>query len=83
VVREENGATDVVGSMHAGDIFGELALLRQCTRTASVRCLTPTDVIVVRKTEFGVLAANMPEFRGSIERVMEQRVARDQARSHS
>jgi NADH:ubiquinone reductase (H+-translocating) len=74
VVREEREAFVVIAQMNAGDVFGEMALLQRCERTASVRCATPMDVIVVRKNEFGVLAANLPQFRGNMERLMADRL---------
>ena len=43
----------------AGEYVGEMALLNQATRNATVRCLEPLDVLSIHKREFSVLAANL------------------------
>ncbi len=78
VVREDPAGTAVIATLRAGEMFGELALLNQPTRTASIRCATPLDVIVIRRSEFGVLAANVTAFRENIDRLAEERLQRDQ-----
>ncbi len=59
--------------LRGGDCFGEMALLNQTTRNASVRCLESMDVLSLNKLEFTLLAANLPDLRKSFERVMAQR----------
>ncbi len=73
VVRESDGRQDVVAQLHAGEMFGELALLNQPTRTAAIRCATAMDVIVIRRSEFGVLATNLTSFRENINRLAAER----------
>ena len=46
-----------------GEYFGEMALLNQATRNATVRCMAPTDVLSLPQREFSTLAAHVPELR--------------------
>jgi len=73
VAREQNGREMVLACLGPGEYFGEMALLNQTTRNATVRCLEPLDVLSIHKREFGLLAANLPTLRESFEEVMNQR----------
>jgi CRP-like cAMP-binding protein len=69
----------VLATLGPGEIFGELALLQQTSRTASVRCLTGVDVLVVRRGEFGMLAAGLTAFRENLQRLATQRLEREKS----
>ncbi|HSE20697.1 MAG TPA: FAD-dependent oxidoreductase [Pyrinomonadaceae bacterium] len=73
VARQENGNESLLARLGPGEYFGEMALLNQTTRNATVRCLEPLDVLSIHKREFAVLAANLPAMRESFELVMKQR----------
>ena len=73
VLHSDNGQEIVLAQLGAGEYFGEMALLNHTTRNASVRCLTAMDVLSLPKSEFGLLAANLPVLRESFESVSEQR----------
>ncbi|HEX6624722.1 MAG TPA: FAD-dependent oxidoreductase, partial [Pyrinomonadaceae bacterium] len=73
VVREHAGAELALAELGAGEYFGEMALVENAARNATVRCVEPLDVIGLPKREFGILAAHLPELRRSFERVVEQR----------
>jgi NADH dehydrogenase len=63
VVRE--GRT--LAKLGRGEYFGEMALLQQTRRNATVRCVEPMDVLALPKRDFSALAANLPELRKSFE----------------
>jgi NADH dehydrogenase len=63
VVREEKGERVVLARLGPGQWFGEMAILHMTIRGASVRCVTPLDVLSLPREEFGVLAAHLPDLR--------------------
>lgn len=73
VVRDENGREVSLARLGPVEYVGEMALLNQTTRNATVRCLEPLDVLSIHKREFSLLAANLPAMRESFEKVMSQR----------
>jgi NADH dehydrogenase len=73
VWRTADGAETQLGRLGPGDWFGEMALLNETTRGATVRCVEAMDALSLPKRDFTVLAANLPDLRRSFERVMETR----------
>jgi NADH dehydrogenase len=73
VVRHEMDGERRLARLGAGEYFGEMALLNNSTRNATVRAATSADVLSLPKHEFGALAANLPELRASFEAVMRRR----------
>jgi NADH:ubiquinone reductase (H+-translocating) len=73
VVREDNGAETILAQLGPGEYFGEMALLKQTTRGATVRCTAPMNTICLPKREFGLLTAYLPQVRQTLENVMEHR----------
>lgn len=73
--RAEGGSDEQLARLGPGDWFGEMALLNQTTRGATVRCVEAMDALSLPKRDFTVLAANLPELRESFERVMAKRRA--------
>jgi NADH:ubiquinone reductase (H+-translocating) len=75
VVREENGYEVRLAKLREGEYFGEMALINNTERNASVRCLSPMDVLSLPKREFNLLAANLPELKQSFESMTRQRAS--------
>jgi len=73
VFRDNAGSEAVLARLGAGEYFGEMALLRQSTRGATVRCTAPMDTLSLPKREFSMLAAYLPQVRETLEGVMAQR----------
>jgi NADH:ubiquinone reductase (H+-translocating) len=72
-VRVEDGIERSLAKLGPGEYFGEMALLKQSTRGATVRCIAPMDALSLPKREFSMLAAYLPQVRESLEAVMDQR----------
>lgn len=62
VLRERDGKQDRIALLGSGDYFGEMAVLADLTRGATVRAVTPADVLVIPKDEFDLLKENVPVF---------------------
>jgi NADH:ubiquinone reductase (H+-translocating) len=73
VVREQAGTELILAELNAGEYFGEMALVENTTRNATIRCVEPMDVISLPKREFSVLTAHLPEMKRSFEKVVDQR----------
>jgi NADH dehydrogenase FAD-containing subunit len=56
VLRQTDGRSEQVTKLHRGDCFGEIALLCDVPRTATIKCLTPVDVVVLPRDQFTTLA---------------------------
>lgn len=52
VFKEQNGAEVPLGTMEAGDFFGEMALVDRAVRSATVRAVGETRVLSVDKRTF-------------------------------
>lgn len=58
VLKKKGDKDEKVATLTKGEFFGEMALLNERTRTATIRCDTPTDLLALRKSDFGILIAN-------------------------
>ena len=58
----------------AGDFFGEIALLKECKRTASVRSISPCELMVLSVHDFQALLRANPEINASLHEVMKTRL---------
>ena len=61
-------------TLGAGDFFGEIALLKECKRTASVRSISPCELMVLSVQDFQALLRANPETNASLHEVMETRL---------
>jgi len=69
VIREDPGEPPkCLGVRGAGTSFGEIALLNDTPRTATVRCLTPVDVVKFARQDFLTLTRSHDAIRGLLEK---------------
>ena len=61
-------------TLGAGDFFGEIALLKECKRTASVRSISPCELMVLSVQDFQALLRANPEINASLHEVMKTRL---------
>ena len=73
ILQMLDGKQQKIACLGKGEFFGEVALLNQRTRTATIRCNEATDVLALRKSDFGVLIANFRELRDTFEKTKKER----------
>jgi len=73
VVRESDGNAETVATLGAGDFFGEVSILREGERTASLRAASAATLLTMDREDFGAVvgqALGAPDF----ERIIRERL---------
>jgi len=64
----------VLRRLRPGECFGEIALVSEQARSATVRSLTGVNVLAVDRDAFQALFSNLPPLRGFFEQLIEARL---------
>ena len=75
VVRRVNGGPQCVATLQSGECFGEIALLADCRRIATIRCVTPVDVVVLPRDQFTTLADGYRDLGTALRVKMVERIS--------
>lgn len=75
VIKEDNGAVKTLATLHAGDYFGEMALLSDKTRNATIQARTAMEVLLIPKRDFDTLRRSVPAFGEVFKELARQRAA--------
>ncbi len=74
VIREDDGQARQLATLTRGQFFGEMAILRDTPRMATVRAATPTTLFAMERDTFrGLVAQSMGTTR-DFDRVIQQRL---------
>jgi len=73
ITNNDNNEEIVLGIQETGNYFGEIALLKQSKRTASIRTKTPCTFLTLARQQFLNLVESSPEIKSAIEKVSELR----------
>ena len=79
VVRQINGRWQRVNRLRSGECFGEIALLADVPRTATVRCMTPVDLVVLPRDQFMTLAGGYRDLGVALKERMTERISQNEA----
>ncbi|MDQ7825561.1 MAG: cyclic nucleotide-binding domain-containing protein [Candidatus Eremiobacteraeota bacterium] len=60
VIMEVDGMPREIGTLNANDVFGEIGLLEEVRRTASINALTPVKALVLKKQDFEEIVQKVP-----------------------
>ena len=77
----ESGTADVIrggekiAELGPGDFFGEMALLGEERRNATVTASSPMELVVMTRADFRALDASMPDVHATVARAIEARHA--------
>jgi Cyclic nucleotide-binding domain len=77
VVREEDGAQQVVARLSKGQYFGEMALISNAPRNATVRSITPVRLAILGKENFLTMLSIMPRTQEDIMQTVNARAMSD------
>lgn len=75
VFRQENGQSESVVTLGPGEYFGEMSLLREVRHTASVKAVTPLNLLVMSGSDFTAMASSSTQLGKFLESVVEQRLS--------
>jgi CRP/FNR family transcriptional regulator, cyclic AMP receptor protein len=64
-----------VNSLKKGDFFGEIALVHNAPRTATVKATSPVDALVVTERNFRRLLEKQPEIQRKVLAALAERLA--------
>ena len=81
IVRQNQGEPPKsLGIRGPGTSFGEIALLKDAPRTATVRCLTPVDVLRFARQDFLTLTRSHDAIRSLLEKEAEEILEKEAAK---
>ncbi len=73
ISREKDGKSSKLTSLFAGDFFGEMALLHDETRSATVTSVTPCTFYVLDRKDVEEVMAQQPSIRLALQRADQRR----------
>lgn len=73
VFLEKDGQKKIIAKLGKREYFGEMALLNQRSRLATVKCLSPVDVLALRKSDFGILISNFAQLKEDFQQTEKNR----------
>lgn len=78
---EHDGKQELLASLDCGAYFGEMALLSNRTRNATIRACTAMDVLIIPKTDFDKLRRSVPTFGNVFNELAKQRAVTESPHS--
>lgn len=79
-IQRPGGTEERIAALQDGDYFGEIALLKDVPRTASVQTRAPSIFLALGRAEFTRLLARVPQLQESLVRTYLDRL--EQAKAH-
>jgi len=73
-IADAGGERDLA-TMMAGDFFGEIALLENCTRTATCRAVTPCALYELTRKDFEIITATYPSIYDAVYKTGHERAS--------
>ena len=72
-VAEVTRGGERIAELHAGDFFGEMALLEEERRTATVTATSPMSLMVMTRASFRALDRTMPQVHATVAKAITSR----------
>lgn len=74
VLRDEGGGQQPVATLRAGQLYGEVAIMRELSRSATVRAVTDTKLLALERDGFRDLVAQAMELTPDFDEVIRSRM---------
>jgi len=74
VLKQENGKEILIATLHSGDIFGEISLIKDTPTTATVRAATHSTILFLPKEYFQKLVESIPHLKEYFAKLSEERL---------
>ncbi|MEW6615256.1 MAG: cyclic nucleotide-binding domain-containing protein [Thermodesulfobacteriota bacterium] len=74
IIRESETDTKLIAELGEGNTFGEIALISDMPRTATVRAITDIETCTIHKSEFEQLIKHSPALRDACSRMIKERL---------
>jgi NADH:ubiquinone reductase (H+-translocating) len=75
VLCERKGQHELLATLSGGECFGEMALLSDRTRSATIRAVTAMNVLIIPKGDFNKLRQSVPAFGNVFTELVKRREA--------
>ena len=75
VFRQQDMQEEEVAVLGTGELLGEMSILRGTRRTASIRALTPVDLLAMDGDDFKALASSSTDFGELLDSVVQKRLS--------
>ena len=75
VLCERKGEHELLATLSGGECFGEMALLSDRTRSATIRAVTAMNVLIIPKGDFNKLRQSVPAFGNVFTELVKRREA--------
>ena len=82
VVQDRGGSEEKLAELGAGEVFGEMALLDEFPRSATVRAIEPTTCLGVQRWHFRGILESHPQLALALLPVLTRRIRSAEAHSH-
>src|SRR6266568_7750222 len=75
VFKLKQGRHQRVAALKSGEYFGEMALLSHKSRSATVKAVTPTRLLLIPKEDFDLIRSSVPAFGSFFSELAQSRPA--------
>ncbi|MGH2499331.1 MAG: cyclic nucleotide-binding domain-containing protein [Candidatus Limnocylindria bacterium] len=82
IVQERGGSQEKLAELGTGEVFGEMALLDEFPRSATVRAVQPTTCLGIMRWHFRGILESHPQLAVALLPVLTRRVRNAEAHSH-
>ena len=80
IVQDRDGKEEKIGTLGPGDVFGEMALLDEFPRSATVRAIEPTTALGIQRWHFRGILESHPQIALALLPMLTRRIRNAEGR---